>query len=164
MRKNGIGWTIAIIFIIAFGLVWVAYSNLKEDYQIANSQNYYDFYASVTADIQLMEQILALEKVVATGNEDLQAMQTNIDEWGKGNPFVDVGMTETERTKFADYRSNSMIAISEFQRTKNDSEIEILAENLSAYKQQFNQWVEEVNECSQISGFCAGYGTESFQQ
>lgn len=165
MVKNGLGWIIAIVFVFAFGVMWVAYSKLKEDYQIENGQNYYDFHAAVTADIQLMEQVLSLEKLIASGNEDLQILQTSENEWGlQGGPFVDVGLTETALRKLTDYRNESVLAIMEFQRTGNRNEIEKLKESLSAYKQQFNHWVEEVNECSHLSGFCAGDGSEAYQK
>ena len=165
MRKNGIGWIVAIIFILAFGFLLAAYSELKEEHQIEKSQNYYDFHSGVTADIQFMEQILSLEKLVATGNIDEKTLPMDENEWGlQGGPFVDVGLSDAELNKFSEYRNNSVLAIIEFQRTGQGSEIETLATNLAAYEHQFSQWVEEVNKCSHLSGFCAGDGSEAYQQ
>ncbi|WP_088006025.1 hypothetical protein [Indiicoccus explosivorum] len=158
------GWAVSIVLMLSFGILWIAYSDLKSDYQLEVGENYYDFHSGVRSEFQMMEQILTLEKSLVDGDGDLQAFLEDKNEWIIGiSPLVDVGMPETELSKLAEYRSNSIEAIVEFQRTGKISEVKALEENLSAYKQQFQKWAEEVNECAHIGAFCAGYGSGAYQ-
>lgn len=107
---------------------------------------------------------MSLEKLVATGNVE-GTLQMDENEWGlKGGPFVEVGLSETEAREFVELRDKSVLSIIEFQKTGKASEIASLVNNLALYEQKFNQWVEEVNKCSHEGGFCAGYGSEAYQQ
>ncbi|KAA0957597.1 hypothetical protein ACQKDD_17845 [Planococcus kocurii] len=164
LKKKRISWIVAIVSLIAFLVLWAAFSNLKEKYTEEINQNYYSFYTAMNNEIQLLELILTQEKYLLETSGNIDNLQITPIELIIGNGiFSIVEMPEAEKEQFQESHTNIVSAIAAFQQNPTASEVKNLEENLNSFKGHYDEWIERENKCAQLDGFCAGSNSEVYQ-
>lgn len=160
MKKAWIGWTVAIVFIVAFVFLWAYNSNLKTKYTTEIQNNYFDFRSSEKHNIQMYEIILALQKSNLSDTEEIIDMR-NITKDIVVNGGVSIPATsENEYFKYNEITTNLRTSLEKSLENPSPEEIQQFEQDLNLFKEYFSAWEDKVDACIHEAEFCVDTNTK----
>lgn len=163
MKKAWVGWSVVIIFMVAFVFLWVYNSNLKTKYNQEIAFNVSDFRSSQQHNIQMYEILLALQKSNLSDKEEINNLHDITKDFRLfGRPMIPA-LSEDEYMKFNKLQDSLMTSLKKSLENPSPEEIQQFEQDLNRYKEFFTSWEDQVNQCAHIGEFCVDMDIKFYQ-